>query len=246
MVSPRRPLASVAILVVAAAGLLAPSSANAANGDGLTATWSGDTVHVAWDGTPYTTSTESFVGVPVTVPGDRATRTLTVANHGPSGGTLRAWVVDVSVLEAQPLHPHGGGPQSSLSHDLMLEWTSASQSSQASFATLATADRTAILQTHLAQGATTDLTIAYELPITATSGNSAVSGPQQVSFAVLLEIRGDEPSTGGGDGALAATGAQVLGVLGIAGGSVVAGLLLVLLARRRRRTDPARAAPDAR
>jgi len=247
VVSARRRWATAAtsLVVVAAAGLLIPSAASAADGGGLTATWSGDTLHVAWDGTPYTTSTESFVGEPVTVPGDRATRTLTVTNNGPSAGTLRAWIVDVELVDNQPPGVLGGA-QGAFFHDLTLGWTSASQSSQASFAALAAANRTAILQTDLAQGATTQLTITYTLPITATSGNAADTGVKQVSFAVLLEIRGDEPSTGGGGGSLAATGAQVLGVLGVAGAAVATGMLLVLLSRRRRQTDPARAAPDAR
>lgn len=94
---------ALAALGAAAALVLGPVSA-AVGADELESAWDGPTVHLAWDGATYTTATESFVGLPVTVPGDRAFRRLEVTNDGPSAGVLRAWVADVE-LAATPRTP---------------------------------------------------------------------------------------------------------------------------------------------
>lgn len=243
-------------LVAAGLALVVPVGAQAAPGDGLTTTWTGDTVNIAWDGTPYTTTSESFVGVPVTVPGDRAVRTLRVTNDGPTAGTVRAWIVDVDLADPTVAH-------TAFYDDLRLAWTTASSHAAASFSTLAATDRTEIGETHVGVGASTDLTIAYEFPTAATSGNRSVDGALQASFDVYLEITGDTglgptppgggevdaegdgSGKGGGSGALATTGAQVAATAGLALGVLVTGLLLVVVARRRRRHDEEQAGPGA-
>ena len=265
----RRWAAGTALVAGVALALVSPTAAAADDG-GLTTTWNGDTVNVAWDGSTYDTATESFIGVPVAVPGDRAVRTLRVTNHGPSGGTLRAWIVDVDLQPAAQQDERDGVPQGNFYDDLHLTWDTASAQGDASFTALAAGNRTPIATTHLAQGAATDLTLAYELPLAATSGNRSNAGALSASFAVYLQITGDTDSSGGdpttgtggsavsgtGDddglladtsggpgrshtrtGALASTGAQVLGTAGIAVASLLAGGLLVLVRRRRRETD---------
>ena len=207
----RRWAAATAVAAGAALTLVSPTAAAADDG-GLTTTWNGDTVNVAWDGSPYDTATESFVGVPVAVPGDRAVRTLRVTNHGTSGGTLRAWIVDVDLQPAGQQDERDGVPQGSFYDDLHLTWDTASARGGASFAALAAGNRTSIATIHLAQGAATDLTLAYELPLAATSGNRSNAGALSAAFAVDLEITGDaasgggDPTAGTGGGAVSGTG----------------------------------------
>ena len=199
-----------------ALGLLSPTAAAADDG-GLTTTWTGDGVDVAWDGSAATSATESFAGVSVAVPGDRAVRTLHVANDGPGNGTLRAWIVDVDLSPASQPEQRGGTSQDSFYDDLCLTWDTASAHGAASFAALAAGDRTPIATAHLARGATTDLTFAYELPLDATSGNRSNAGALSASFAVYLEISGD---TDTGSGSTTGTGG---GTTTGTGGSAVSG-----------------------
>src|SRR5690606_987841 len=70
-----------------------------------------ESIHMSWDGTTYTgVTTESFLGTPVAVPGDSASRTVLVRNDGPATGTLRASIVNVDLLDpAAPDVHHAGG-----------------------------------------------------------------------------------------------------------------------------------------
>ncbi|ADG75521.1 hypothetical protein Cfla_2634 [Cellulomonas flavigena DSM 20109] len=175
---------------LAAAGLgllltVAPAAAASASVD---VAWTGPTLALAWDGSTRASAESSFVGVPVTVPGDRAVRGVTVRNDGPTGGTLRAWVEQVDLLDAP------SGLDDSFYDDLRLDWHTVTQSGGASFAALADAGRTLIAQTHLAQGASTQLQVAYELPAAATSGNRSEVGARQASFVVRVQIQGDTTS----------------------------------------------------
>src|SRR5690606_4627291 len=95
--------------------------------------WTGPTLNLAWDGSTYETVTRSFVGRPVTVPGDRVQRTLAVRNSGPSDGVLRAWVTAVDLRD--PEGPGAPGPSDGdeFYEDLRLLWSTASGSGSASF-----------------------------------------------------------------------------------------------------------------
>lgn len=175
-----------------------------------------ESIHLSWDGHSYTgVTTESFLGAPVAVPGDSASRTLLVRNDGPMAGTLRASIVNVELLDPdapdvhhEPAHrdpdgsgaptgdPYlGAGDQGSFYDDLLLHWSTGS----ASLAELDTSGTTQVLEIELAKGEEIPLTLAYELPLEATSGNGANVAPRQASFDVLLEIGGDWPTEPGPD-----------------------------------------------
>ncbi|MBO3088485.1 hypothetical protein [Cellulomonas dongxiuzhuiae] len=170
-----------AVVTVAALVALAPAVPAAA----LDLAWDGPTLSLAWDGALVAGAEQSFVGVPVTVPGDRARRAVSVRNDGPTAGTLRAWVEQVDLLDPAP------GTDDGFYDDLRLDWTTVSQSDGASFRALDAAGSTLIAQTHLAQGAATRVEVGYELPLAATTGNRTVVGEREASFVVRFQITGD-------------------------------------------------------
>ncbi|MBO0899663.1 hypothetical protein J1G44_00980 [Cellulomonas sp. zg-ZUI199] len=207
--------------------------------------WQTPTVSLAWDGSAVMTADESFVGVPVTVPGDRAVRTLRVRNDGPAAGTLRAWVQQVETAPA--------AVEDAFYDDLRLDWSTASGTGAASFRDLATAQRTQVAQVPLAVGESTVITVGYTFPVEATTGNRAEVGAREASFVVHLEIGGDLPGptpgtppsatpgapSGSAVRPLAMTGADLARTALVALGAVATGGLLVAAVRRRRRSDGA-------
>ena len=173
-------------------------------------------IQLSWDGTSYADhTTESFLGTPVAIPGDTATRTLLVRNDGPTAGTLRATIVNVDLLDrdAPDEHHHpthkapegeyaGAGDQGDFYDDLEIDWRAGNVSSTssvvrgaASMNELADDVHTQILQIPLEPGEDVEITLGYELPIDATSGNRANVAERLASFDVLLELGGDLPAT---------------------------------------------------
>ena len=151
-----------------------------------------DAIQLSWDGETYASVlSESFLGEPVTVPGDSASRTVVVRNDGPTAGVLRASVVDVELLdpEASDTHHATGEDQGSFYDDLVLHWPEG----QATFTELAAAGTTQVLEVVLDQGEEVPLTLSYELPVDATSGNKANVAPREATFDVLFEIGGTLP-----------------------------------------------------
>ncbi|MGL3806858.1 hypothetical protein ACSYDW_12260 [Paeniglutamicibacter sp. R2-26] len=151
-----------------------------------------DVIALSWDGTDYTTVIGgSFVGVPVSVPGDSAERTLMVRNDGPSGGTLRASIVNVKILDPEAVDArdlgHGPEDQGNFYDDLRLGWNGGSSS----FTDLASRAETKIYDVDVAKGQTVPITIDYRFPIEATSGNKANVAPREASFDVRLTLSGD-------------------------------------------------------
>jgi hypothetical protein len=255
--------AAAGALVVGLVALGAGSAHAGPLDDALQTEWSGPTVHLAWDGRTYTSATQSFVGTPVSVPGDVAGRTLTVVNDGPCGGTLYGWIVNVNLLDpgapdvhhnAAHLDPDrsgaargdpykGAGDQGRFYDDLSLRWRTATETDGASFTTLAANDRSQILETPIAKGGSTNITLVYEFPYNATSGNSSNVAERRASFDAYLEIKGDEcepvvPPVEDGDnpvttGPLADTGA-VAGWLGAASMLLILGGVATRRAARHR------------
>ena len=199
--------------------------------------WRTPTVSLAWDGSVVMTADESFVGVPVTVPGDRAVRSMRVRNDGPTAGTLRAWVQQVELAPA--------ALEDAFYDDLRLDWATASGAGAASFRDLAAAQRTQVAQVPLAAGESTVIEVGYAFPLAATSGNRAEVGAREASFVVHLEIGGDLPgptperAPGPTAGPLAMTGVDLARTALLALGAVGTGGLLVAAVRRRRRADGA-------
>ena len=230
-----RPARLLAIGALALLLTAAPASAASAS---LDVSWSGPTLSLAADGSTRASAESSFVGVPATVPGDRVLRSVAVRNDGATGGTLRAWVTEVELLDPP------AGRDDTFYDDLRLDWQTVSQSGGASFAALADAGDTLIAETHLAQGATTRLQVGYEFPLTATSGNRSAVGARQSSFVVRVQIHGDtttpgptptaspmpgapggpsapdEPSSPGGSGGGAGGGVAAAPAAGSAGGAL--------------------------
>ncbi len=202
---PTRTGAAAAVLAAGLTGLLAgPAAAtptDPAPGDYA------ETIELSWDGSSYVaTTTESFLGTPVAVPGDSATRTLLVRNDGPTDATLRATIIDVQLLDpGAPDVRHNPAPvaadasglyavaddQGSFYDDLQVGW----DAGQASMSQLADNGQTQILQVPLASGEAVPITIDYVFPVAATSGNRANVSERRASFDVLLELGGDLPTT---------------------------------------------------
>ena len=163
-----------------------------------------EAIQLSWDGRTYTSVTaESFLGTPVSVPGDSASRTLLVRNDGPTAGTLRASIVNVELADPDAPDVHhnpehrspgegygGAGAQGDFYDDLRVRWAGGS----ASFTELHEQGHTPILEIDLDTGEQVPINLAYELPLAATSGNRANVAPREASFDVLLEIGGTLPS----------------------------------------------------
>ena len=241
--------------VLAAALVALPVGGSAFADDELDTQWDGQTIVLAWDGSEYTTQTTSFAGVPVTVPGDRASRAIVARNDGPTAATLHAWVADVEVEQA-------AGSTSTFIDDVSITWSTASGASAGSLRRLAATDRTSVAEVVLQPGQSTRLVVGYEFDADATSGNRSQDGPVSASFDVTLRLTEGEPgvtpsptptsstgptpgtsgttasrppSAGAGSNFLARTGADVLQLGGVIALAIGGGTVLLLVARRRRR-----------
>lgn len=216
-----------------------------------------EAIHMSWDGTTYTgVTTESFLGSPVAVPGDSASRTVLVRNDGPATGTLRASIVNVDLLDpaAADVHHASGEEHGSFYDDLVLRWPGGS----ASFSELDANGVTPVLEVELAKGREVPVTVGYELPVAAVTGNRANVEPRRASFDVLLEIGAElpgeptpepvptethglsevdvPPSAGSSTGRLQDTGVGVGPLVTLAGLAAALGAGLAVLARRRTAT----------
>lgn len=151
-----------------------------------------DVISLSWNGNDFTSVIGgSFVGVPVSVPGDSTTRTLTVRNDGPTGGLLKASIVNVKILDAEAPDVQDAKDQGNFYDDLKLTWNGGSSN----FTTLTQSAETDIYSIALDRGASTPITIGYEFPVDATSGNKANVAPREASFDVRLTISGDTQPT---------------------------------------------------
>jgi hypothetical protein len=141
-----------------------------------------DPIQLSWDGSDYAdTVVESFVGTPVAVPGDSVQRTLHVRNDGPSDGTLTVTITHVELLDPD------AGLDDSFYDDVIVDWGTGS----GSLAAIDDAGDTSVLTRPLAMGETTEVTIGYDFPIDATSGNRSDVGDRQASFDVVFTLGGD-------------------------------------------------------
>ncbi len=188
--------AAVAVAAVALFGPVAPALAAPQTDTGA------DAIQLSWDGSEYgAVTTESFVGTPVSVPGDHAMRTLHVRNDGPTAGTLRAKITDVVLKDPDSPDVHhepehqvsdagssgSGGDQGNFYDDVELRWDGGA----ASLSALAANGETPILEIPLDRGASTEVSIGYVFDASATSGNRANVAPREASFDVVLTLGGD-------------------------------------------------------
>lgn len=190
-------LSTAAFLTVGAAGPALAESSKA--------------IQLSWDGSGYSdTTTETFVGFPVAVPGDITERTLQVRNEGPTDGTLHVSITNVDLLDpdAEDLHHNpnhtppddsgryaDAGDQGDFYADLLIDWNGG----RSSIKDLDAAGDTQILEITLPRGETTPVTIGYELPSDSTSGNKANVDPRLGKFDVELSLGGDIEGGGGAE-----------------------------------------------
>ncbi len=145
-------------------------------------------IQLSWDGSSYSdATTESFVGFPVTVPGDSTSRTIMVRNDGPTDGTLTVSIVDVELLTPTI--------DDDFYSDLLIDW----QTGRSSIRDLESAGTTRIIEMPLPQGETTPVTIGYDFPREATSGNKSDVGERQGRFDVLFQLGGDDAGSAGAE-----------------------------------------------
>lgn len=155
-------------------------------------------IQLSWDGSSYSdATTESFVGFPVTVPGDSTSRTIMVRNDGPTDGTLTVSIVDVELLTPTI--------DDDFYSDLLIDW----QTGRSSIRDLESAGTTRIIEMPLPQGETTPVTIGYDFPREATSGNKSDVGERQGRFDVLFQLGGDDAEADAGSAG--STGAETDG-----------------------------------
>lgn len=219
----RRPASIASGAVLAAALTSIPALPAAATTD--------EAIQLSWDGSDYAaTTTETFVGLPVVVPGDQASRTLTVRNDGPAAGVLTATIDDVDLLEASE--------PDSFYDDVMIEW----DGGEASLAELEANGETGIAETTLGEGETTTVTVGYDFPVEAESGNVSQSGERSGTFDVHLALGGEPPEAPGDPddtddpGTLPETGGPL--TLWLAAAAAVLIPLGLLAQRVRRPRDP--------
>lgn len=191
-------------------GVMSASDAFAAPSPSATAL--DDALQLSWDDANYSaTTTETFFGTPVTVPGDSASRTISVKNMGPSDGVLTAKIVNVKIVDADKADVHhntdhvdpdgagtmykGAGDQGDWYSDLDLSWAMGDSNGHNNFRKLNAAGETQIYQAKLAKNASIPVKMTYSIPLEATSGNKANVQKREASFDVIFTISGDTPST---------------------------------------------------
>ncbi len=171
------------------------------------------------------------------VPGDHRERSIMVKNAGPEGGRMRAWITNVAT-EADRTEG-----SAEFFNDLSITWDGKDTP-----VSRLVGERTLIRDVALDRNASTELSVGYDFPESAMSGNISQVGHKAVTFDVVVEIQGDTPDTpetGTGNpwspGGDTPTGGIESGVpgnrntLGYAGGALVllGGALMAYLSRRR-------------
>lgn len=169
-------------------------------------------IQLAWeDGTDPEEASTTFFGTPVTVPGDSATRTVTIKNNGPSDATLTAEIYGVEITDKNKPDVHhntahvdpdgagtlykGAGDQGDWYSDLKLSWNMNSKTGSNSFRELDTAGITQIYNAKLAKGQSIPLNMTYSIPIESTSGNKANVKNRIATFSVRFKLSGDTPTS---------------------------------------------------
>jgi len=227
--------------------------------DALQTYWDGPTLNLNWLGGIYNTYSGTFVGTPISVPGDQAWRTLKVKNAGPCTG-----IVTVEALNVQANFPLDT-VNAVLPEIIDLGWDVNGTKGVATWAQLIAAGGSRTLGTFsLPQGAEAPLGMGYRFPYDETRGRNLGWPSTELTFDVTITITGDTacipysgsatppPNTGKGSqspnrsslspdkpGMHPHTGTMILGVMFLAGSLLLLGALL----RRRRREEEEQMVP---
>jgi hypothetical protein len=225
--------------------------------------WDGATLNLDWMGNTYETARGSFVGTPLTVPGDQAVRTLNVKNNGPGAGILTVKIINATVTDPQAPEPDVNTGLKDLI-DVMWDAGPDNRGSKV-FKDLAAAPdgTTEIAAVSIAKGQTLPVKIGYEYPYDATTGKNLGAPSEILKFDVLLYIQGtggpgpnETPLTftptpgphltspsGSAAGKTTPPGKSMArtGAIGLVGAAVLAVFFILLglgLKRRRKDEDP--------
>ncbi|MBF0671202.1 MAG: LPXTG cell wall anchor domain-containing protein [Salinibacterium sp.] len=211
-----------------------------------------EAVTLSWDGSSYAaTTTVTFFGVPVSVPGDSAERTVQVRNDGTTGGILTARIVNVKLRTPDEADIHhnpghrapdssglygGAGDQGNIYDDILVGWSDGS----ASLSTLDANGTTPVMSVPLARGESTPLVLNYDFAVASTAGNEANVDLREASFDVEIQIGGDDsaaqPPVGPpGFPGLPVTGSELVWLLVGGGATLIAAGSVAIVAGRRRR-----------
>lgn len=195
----------LALATTAALTILAPSAATATTIEDS----ENEYIQLSWDEENYTASTtETFVGTPMVVPGASNARTLSVMNTCPTTAVLTGEITNVenSLPGAADVHHNpdhqdpdgsgadigdpyeGAGDQGDFYEDLQLAWTTASSADAISFNEAEANVVTPILNLTMEPGEVTDITIGYDFPYEATSGNRANVEWRESTFDTHFEL----------------------------------------------------------
>lgn len=248
-------MAVSALAAVAASVIPTAALADGQYDGSLVTDWTTKTIVLNADGKTVDTDTVSFVGTPVSVPGDRALRTVKVTNNGPTAGVLKVYITDATVkasTDANPQSINEAAQSGSTSADgtasdpfyghLNVGWVVGDNSGSKTIAELAkTTDKQEIGDVILAKGESTNVTINYDIPSSTRAGNSVSAGDQEAAFNVVLTISGDGEEGSGGSsgqagqsGSTAPTGFEVAAIALGAAALTGAGALGVAATRRKK------------
>jgi len=185
----RRALALVAALWLA---LLAPSAQAApSNNDEVQLLWNGPITALDWRGRPYAVAGDSFVGTPLSVPGDQIKRQATVVNNGPSDAKATVEIIDVTV------NTPSGAVNTELQDCVHLTASVAGNTFDATWRQAVDQAVDSVswsITVPLAKGASLDLSAGAYFPIESTEGRSHGGPSQELSFKVKVTLVGDTPA----------------------------------------------------
>jgi len=154
--------------------------------------WDGPITALDWRNEGYAVAGNSFVGRPVSVPGDRVHRTAVVRNDGPSAAQATVQIVDVAATD----------PSDSVNDDLMdcihLFAAFDGEKYDATWrAAMSSADHGISWESTIPvpQGASFRLSVGVYFPLDETRGNDLGKPSQQLTFSIQVIMVGDT-STG--------------------------------------------------
>ncbi|MDR1710628.1 MAG: hypothetical protein LBR58_02025 [Propionibacteriaceae bacterium] len=183
-----RPLAAMAVAFTVLA------AAPAAHADDIGA-WDGPTYNLGLGETTYTTTSDSFLGTPVVVPGDDIHRTLRIHNRAPQ--LCDDAVVSVLVTDVlQDVPP--GAVNSELEDLTQLYWDVQGQTGSISYSAARKAGDVQLAEFRLAPGADATVQVGYRFPASQTAGRSLGQASVVESFNVTVRAHDgcqDQPDT---------------------------------------------------
>ncbi len=189
---------SVFLLAMVGGLLLAPAMAQAepvagTPSDLIPVQWDGPTTNLAWDSSTYATSEGTFVGSPVSVPGDRAERRALITNAGPSNATATVEIRNITTTNATNTVNTG------LEEIIHLFWDINGHQGDEVWQDArlaANADNVSYTVSFpVARGEQFPITVGFYFPIDATGGMNQGATSSTLSFDIRITLQGQTPTT---------------------------------------------------